>query len=284
MSGQLQLVYTEGEERGARLNYLLCDVATEMCYDVFHQTLGYPQNPTDLSNHLGTPKIYGTLLKLKKPRGRVITQEQWDLLFPPIPMLPNSRTFDITLWMIILRSICNLPSPSNGWDMDPNANDHTLSTSLVRLRLCRNRLRGHNVSTSLSEADFSLYWQEVEGILMALGCSKAEIDKRKTGSLDPTLVTRSNDLLNDLQRVEDLLDKEIDAIKEDLVQLKTRHQDLEQKQKNEGSLLLIKHRINATDINGVRSCKSIWIAVYYGLRCTVRYYTIWCNYFSLFVA
>ena len=227
MSAQLQAIYTEEEERGARLNYLLCDVATEMCYNVFHRTLGYPQDPADLFDHFRTPKIYCALQRLKKPRGRVITEEQWDLLFPHIPMLPNSQTFDITLWMIILRSICNLPPPSNGWDMDPNTNDNTLSANLVRLRLCRNRLRGHNVSTSLSKAEFNLYWQEVEDILVVLGCSKAEIDKRKTGSLDPKLVIRCKNLLIDLQKVEDVLDKEINTIKEVNVQLKTRQQEID---------------------------------------------------------
>ena len=229
-------LYTEDSERGARLNYLLCDVATRMCHNVFHQTLGYPQNPTDLLNHFASPNIYCILKNLKK--GRVITLKQWDLLFPAIPMLPDSKQFDITLWSILLRSICGLASPANGWDSEPNANENTLSANLVRLRLCRNRLRGHIASTLLTEDEFNTYWQEVEDILTALGCPKADIDRWKTESLDSKLVARHNDLLNDLQKLEDLLDKEIAVIKGDHVRFKAKQKDMEdelkQLQDNEG--------------------------------------------------
>ena len=233
---QQRSVYTKAEERGARLNYILCDTATRTCHDVFHQQLGYPENPTDLFNHLQSPQIFAILHKLKKPRGRVITQEQWDLLFPPIPLSPatDSHTFDITLWCILLRSICNLPAPSNGWDRDPNVNDNTLSANLVRLRLCRNRLRAHVCSISLSELEFNRYWQEVEDVLIVLGCSKAEIDSRKTESLDPDLVVKHNDLLKELVKTEDLLDKQIDAIKEDIDRLKSKHKETEQNEKIRG--------------------------------------------------
>ena len=241
MPVQQQTHYTIEEERGARLNYLLCDIATRTCRDVFHQRLGYPENPTDLFNNLRSPQIFRILRKLKKPRGRVITEEQWDLLFPPIPLLPatDSHTFDITLWSILLRSICNLPAPSNGWDVDPNANDNSLSANLVRLRLCRNRLRGHVVSTSLSELEFNTYWQKVKDILIALGCPNAEIHSRKTESLDPNLVIKFNDLLDELVKTEDLLDKEIDAIKDDIDRLKTKQQEIEQEQNIQGNLSLV---------------------------------------------
>ena len=251
MSTQLKSIYSEDEERGARLNYLLCDVATRVCYDVFHQTLGYPENPLDLLNHFGSPQVWRILINLKKPRGRVITEEQWNLLFPPVPRLPDSRTFDITLWSVLLRSICNLPAPSNGWDRDPNANDHTLSANLVRLRLCRNRLRGRIVSTSLSEYEFNTYWQEVGDILLALGCPKTDIDRWKTESLDPNLVAKVDVLLGDLQRIEQQIYKRIITIEDHAglkvqqgnidkcLQLKVQHQRIEQKmadlQKNQGS-------------------------------------------------
>ena len=221
MSALLQpSVYTEEEERGARLNYLLCDTATITCRLVFHKTLGHPESPIDLCAHFANGTVYAILRKLKNLRRCVITHEQWDLLYPPVPLLPNSSTFDITLWMVLLRSICNLSSPSNGWGQDPRAGDNTLSANLVRLRLCRNRLRGHIVSTSLSEDEFNIYWQEVEDILIALGCPKTEIDKRKTKSLDPNMVKRNNDLLNELKETEELMDKEINTIKEDQVQLR----------------------------------------------------------------
>ena len=226
MSAQQHSAYTENEERGARLNYLLCDVATSVCHSVFHQVLRCPQNPRDLFDHFHLPRIYNTLIRLKKPRGHIITEKQWDLMFPP-SLLPDSRTFDITLWIVLLRNICSLPAPSNGWDQDPIATDNTLSANLVRLRLCRNRLRGHISSTSLSEFEFNAFWKEVEDILVALGCPKTEIDERKTDSLDPELTARYNDLLNELMTIEELMDKEINVIKEDQVRLKTRQQEIE---------------------------------------------------------
>ena len=243
MSAPLQpSVYTEEEERGARLNYLVCDTATSACRLAFHQTLGYPESPVDLCSHFANRKVYAILSKLKT-RGRVITQEQWDLLYPHVPLLPNSSNFDITLWMVLLRNICNLPSPSNGWDQDPSASDNTLSANLVRLRLFRNRLRGHIVSTSLSEDDFNTYWQEVENILVALGCPKSEIDKRKTESLDPSLVKRNNDLLNELKETEELMDKEVNAIKED--QVRVRQQVLQ----NTGDLELLGKQFDDLKLN-----------------------------------
>ena len=226
MSAQLQTVYSKEEERGARLNYLLCDVATGTCYDVFHKRLGNPQDPMALLNHFSSPQVYRKLRKLKST---LITNEQWNLLFPHVPLLPDSRSFDITLWHILLRNICSLPEPLNGWNNVPNVDEKTLSANLVRLRLSRNRLRGHIASTSLSESDFNKYWDAMEEILIALGCSKVEIEKRKTGSLDPSLITQYNNLLNDLQKREDLRKEEIDTIKGDVV-------DVKRQQRNQGNL------------------------------------------------
>ena len=205
--------YTEDEERGARLNFLLCDDATRACRHVFHQKLGHPENPLDLCQYFSDPGTYRILRNLKKPRGRVITEEQWNLLFPPVPLLPDSRSFDITLWCVLLRSICKLPTPSNGWDKDPNPSDNSLSADLVRLRLYRNRFRGHITSTSISKAEFNTYWKKVETILVALGLPKVDIDRRKTESLDPNLFAKHIKLLKDLDDLEDLMDKEIEVIK-----------------------------------------------------------------------
>ena len=261
MTTQPHPIYTKEDERGARLNYLLCDVAARACHSVFHQILGYPQNPTDLFSHFVDRRTYGMLQNLRRSRGRVITDDQWELLFPPIPMLPDTRKFDLTLWIVLLRNICHLPPPSNGWDIDPNENDNTLSANLVRLRLCRNRLRGHVVSTSLSEAEFNKYWKEIEDILVPLGCKKVELDRRKTEPLDPDLVAKFSGILNNFQKMEDLMDKKINTIKEDIVRLTIQHQNIVQKveglQRNQGSLnmnFFFDDSSTSSGRNDVRKC------------------------------
>ena len=211
MSTQPLSIYTKEEERGARLSYLLCNGATRAYRHVGHNILKIPKPPADLHSFLTSNKNY---FKLQRLKGHVINQEQWNLLFPPIPLLPDSDTFDVTLWSIILRTICNLTPPLNGWNVDPVPGDHSLTAELVRLRLCRNRFIAHTASLSFCESLFNVYWQQVEDILMSLGgIPKTEIDRRKTESLDPNQLVKYNSLLNQLHLTEELLDNEVETIK-----------------------------------------------------------------------
>ena len=102
-------VYDASEEKtnGTRLARLLIDVGTHVLRKFLHSI--YP--PETLEN------------VLKKNRARlqekVRFDDQWENLFPPSGDPPDSTKFDITLLHLLIREVCYLPVPLNGWHKMP---------------------------------------------------------------------------------------------------------------------------------------------------------------------
>ena len=81
----------------ARLSRLLVDVGTQALRD----TLDAIHTPTNLHAILAANK---TTLQSLRSRG-IINATQWGKLFPVIPSAVSSKTFEITLLMILLRNL-----------------------------------------------------------------------------------------------------------------------------------------------------------------------------------
>ena len=117
----------------ARLCRLLVDVGTQALRD----TLDVIHAPAILHTVLATNKP--TLQGLRSRR--IINATQWGKLFPVIPSSVSSKTFDITLLMILLRNLGGLPSPITGWDTFPAATDKSREADIElqnhRVRTCR---------------------------------------------------------------------------------------------------------------------------------------------------
>jgi len=97
------------------------------------------------------------LQSLKKPAGRVLSQDQWDQLYPPGGTSPISQNFDITLLFVLLRNICGLIRPATGWDDLPPTTDTSLEANLVRIKHYRNKVAAHSSKAEVDDTNFQTY-------------------------------------------------------------------------------------------------------------------------------
>ena len=81
----------------------------------------------------------------------------------------------------LLREICNLRSPITGWDTLPYSTNHSLEADLVRIRIYRNEIYGHNYSMEITDADFKKLWEKISEALLRIagGVSSAKRDEWK---------------------------------------------------------------------------------------------------------
>ena len=164
-------VLESSEEKiyGFKLMRLIVDGGTEVLRNIF---LGI--HPGNL--HVVLSIHYPTLHPLFKTK-KIITQPQWDKLYPSPPRIPNIQEFDITLLVILLRNICGLSTPTTGWNAMPGSTDNSREANIVRIKLFRNKLFGHVPGTSVSRLDFEAHWVEVGSTLRSLGINQDEIDR-----------------------------------------------------------------------------------------------------------
>ena len=92
-----------------------------------------------------------------------------------------STDFDISLLCKLFREICNLPSPITGWDTLPSSTNHSLEADLVRIRIYRNEIYGHNYSMEITDVDFKKLWEKISEALLRIagGISSAKKDEWK---------------------------------------------------------------------------------------------------------
>ena len=126
---------------------------------------------------------------LEKIRGSVITNKQWDLLFPASGAAPDSNNFDITLLTILLRNICGLSPPTKGWNEMPLADDISKSADIVRIKSFRNEVYGHTASAQLDDTKFESLWQQISQPLIRRGVPQKDIDEIKVAPLSPEEVS-----------------------------------------------------------------------------------------------
>ena len=156
---------------GAKLSRLLIDGGTTVLrniFDIYHP----PANLiTDLNANYF---ILNNLL-----RRRVLNGHQWDKLFPPGGVPPDSNTFDITLLFLLLTNICGLTPPPSGWHTEPLPSDTSHEANLARVKFYRNIVYGHVTTTGVDTPTFSALWTEISGVLVSLGLDQTEVDRLK---------------------------------------------------------------------------------------------------------
>ena len=165
------LASSEEKTNGAKLSRLLIDGGTTVLRIVFNHHHPSANLAADLNAN------YSTLNNLL--RRRVLNGHQWDKLFPPGGAMPDSNTFDITLLFLLLTNICGLFPPPTGWHTKPSPSDNSHEANLARVKYFRNVLYGHVTSTGVDTHSFSVLWQEISAVLVALGLQQSEIDRLK---------------------------------------------------------------------------------------------------------
>ena len=115
---------------------------------------------------------------------RVISKEQWELLFPPDGSAPDVERCDVKLLVVLLHNVCGLEKPINGWNVMPSPSDTSLEANLAQLMAYRDVVLALVSSNAVNFIIFGLYWDSIESVLMSLGMSKVEVDSLKDAPLD----------------------------------------------------------------------------------------------------
>ena len=152
-----RLESTSERENYQRVDRLIVDGCTALLRDVFDSIIP----PSTLAAVLASNKPH-----LKKHTR--LSRVQCDTLYPPSGGVVSSEQFDITLLFSLLRHICRLPAPTNGWDAMPEADDLTLEAELARIKLYRNSVHGHVRDTRITKADFQELWQEIKAAMLGI--------------------------------------------------------------------------------------------------------------------
>ncbi|XP_052079027.1 uncharacterized protein LOC127717426 [Mytilus californianus] len=149
----------EEEENYVRLALLLKGVTPRAVRTYFDRE--FP--PTSLPSTLSTS--HNTLLDLKVKR--IINQAQWNLLIPRNGV-PDSKTFDVTLMICLIRNLTSINPAINGFDSLPLPGETTPGSDLARIKCYRNKLAHHD-SNTIHTAYFNTAWREISDAVGRLG-------------------------------------------------------------------------------------------------------------------
>lgn len=193
----------------ARLCRLLVDVGSQVLRETFDKI--HP--PSRLQAVLANPHVHDVLQSLWKKR--VINPTQWSELYPGVRSSVSSNNFDVTLLMVLLRNICNLPTPVTGWDNLPPATDISPEADIARIKFYRNTVYAHASRASVDDASFHDYWQDIRNTLVRLGGTdtyEEVIDRLANDSMDPAIEQRYRELLKEWKKEEDSMRVKLDEI------------------------------------------------------------------------
>ena len=189
----------------ARLCRLLVDVGTQALRDKFDSI----HSPAGLHGILTSPPAYDTLKALRKKR--ILNPSQWGKLYPTIPSGLSTANFDITLLMLLLRSICGLTPPATGWNNLPPVTDTSIEANLARVKYYRNNVYAHASQASTDDVTFNSCWQDISNALIGLGADASVISNLKTENMDPEMEEYYQDLLREWKKDDDSIKEKIDA-------------------------------------------------------------------------
>lgn len=143
-------------------------------FDKFHPPANLPQH------------LYHSVKILQSLRRRnIISHLRWNVLYPLSRSPVTSENFDMTLLMILLRTICNISAPSTGWDSLPPDLDRSVAANIVRVKHYRNWvLHASSAEMSIDDTTFNYLWREISRSLIELGADATAINRLKTESMD----------------------------------------------------------------------------------------------------
>ena len=194
-------VSTKETTNYARLCRLLVDVGSQVLRSTFDKI--HP--PATLHTVLGSTSVhYATLQSLYKGRKKVRNPTQWGKLYPAHSPV-SSASFDITLLTVLLRTICGLSPPVNGWDRLPLTTNISIADDIARVKYYRNTVYGQASQASVDDISFSAYWQEIREALVRLGGThfRSVIDNLKHYCMDPDIEEHYRELMKQWKKDDD---------------------------------------------------------------------------------
>ena len=167
-------VYDASGEKtnGTRLARLLIDGGTYVLRRFLHSCISPHKTVGEL--------LQANLSRLQYLKSkRVIFDDQWKKLFPSSGDPPDTETFDITLLHLLIRELCNLPTPMTGWNKMPAEDDESLQANITRIKCFRNELC-HSHSTGIPNTEFEDKWNKISSSLEAI---EVDVYRKKIQSL-----------------------------------------------------------------------------------------------------
>ena len=155
-------------QRLARL--LLCGGTT-----LLREVFDFKLPSSNLQIKLSDATIQGRLQKLRHKK--ILTEPEWNLLYPSPGVYGESTDFDITLFFKLFRNLGILACPATGWDNLPNCTDHSLEADIVRIKFYRNQVHGHTINMEISDSEFVNLWSEISGSLLRIADSISNAKK-----------------------------------------------------------------------------------------------------------
>ncbi|CAH3157692.1 unnamed protein product [Pocillopora meandrina] len=207
----------------ARLCRLLVDVGSQ----VLRSTFDTIHPPATLHTVLGSTSVhYATLKSLYKGRNKVLNPTQWGKLYPSHAPV-SSAAFDITLLTVLLRNICGLGPPANGWDRLPPATNISIADDIARVKYYRNTVYAHASQATVDDSSFSAYWKEVREALVRLGGAhlRVEIDKLEHDGMDPDMEEHYRGLMKQWKKDDDSIKDKLEEIEDSLENMRRNFRD-----------------------------------------------------------
>ncbi|XP_060585757.1 uncharacterized protein LOC132741571 [Ruditapes philippinarum] len=97
----------------------------------------------------------------------VITQDQYDILFPARGQDPTTANMDITLIICLLENLkCFGLNKKFKWNATPASTDLSVEADICRLRNFRNQICHMSTTTGIEQNEFTTLWNEIEQILI----------------------------------------------------------------------------------------------------------------------
>ena len=199
-------------------HWIRSGVALQRC--VIPALLSVLHNTNNDPSYTGLPqdetKLFQRLCLFKKREEKhlkkVVRSDQWTILCPASGKT-DSKTFDVTLLVIVIRYETNLPAPKGGWGIkNPDANDFSKAAFCIAARELRNLIIHSSIKSLESVNEFDDVWCKLEEILNGLNFNDiTSFQSLKNSTLDHTLLSQAVSALQDK-----LSDMETSVISKDL--------------------------------------------------------------------
>lgn len=97
-------------------------------------------------------------------RNKLRTDQQKICYLTP-PAVPDYKKFDVTLLYTLIRNLCPLLKPTQGWGYEPKITDTQLGDDIERLRLFRNNYCAHAVFEEIPDPNFVILWKDLKSVI-----------------------------------------------------------------------------------------------------------------------
>ncbi|XP_060589551.1 uncharacterized protein LOC132744788 [Ruditapes philippinarum] len=180
-------------------------------------------------------------IQFLKGRG-LITQVQYDLLFPPSGTVSTSD-LDITLTICLMRNLkCFKLNKKFNWNIPPIQSDTSIEADICRLKNYRNEICHISTTTGIQHNDFITKWKEIEQILLRFDKVYPIKDFHQTitdfefSPLDPKTEQRVTDEIEKWESHDKAVEVDIELLKaghketiEDLKTVKTEIEEIKER-------------------------------------------------------